>query len=138
MVMQPPPIQQPEVPTSGDNQQRASFKIVGLENVNLKNATKVDLRQLEPGQGYVFKIEGWIESEGQYGPYYTIGVTDLNGNLFKFFSNKQLKDAIDNNELQIGNTYQIVMKLKPGMTYPTKNGDQEVRGHIYDIKPYQA
>jgi hypothetical protein len=139
MLPQPPKMSAAANNVAAPQQQpKKDFKIIGLEGVNLKDATKVDLKQLEVGQGYVFTVLGFIQAEGQYGVYYTVGVQDLNGNLFKFFSNSQINKMIENNEIQIGQTYWFISKLKPGMTYQNKQGEQEVKGYIYDIYPYEA
>ena len=120
--------------------QQASNKpeIIGLENTDLRQAAKIDLRNLEPGQGgYTFTWLGAIKFQGQYGPYYLIGVQDQNGSIFKFFGNAQLNKMIENREPpfdQPGTRFFIECKLKPGMKYKTKDGDEkEAKGYTYNI-----
>jgi len=114
-------------------------EIIGLENVDLKDAPKIDLKQLEPGQGgYTFTWLGAIKFNGQWGPYYLIGVKDQNGNIFKFFSNKQITTMIDEKKEPFtapGTSFFIESRLKPGMTYKTKNGEErEAKGYSYEIR----
>ncbi len=112
-------------------------KVIGLENVDLKQVPKIDLKELEPGQGgYTFTWLGAVQFDGQWGPYYLVGVQDQNGNIFKFFSNKQITNMIDNGEEpfdQVGNRFFIECKLKPGMKYNTKDGEKEAKGYTYNI-----
>ena len=114
-------------------------EVIGLENIDLKDAPKIDLKDLEPGQGgYDFIWLGAVKFDGQWGPYYLVGVQDQNGNVFKFFSNKQITQMIDNQESpfdKVGNRFFIESKLKPGMKYKTKSGEErEARGYWYEIR----
>ena len=113
--------------------------IIGLENVDLKDAPKIDLRELEPDQGgYNFTYLGAIQFEGQWGPYYLVGVQDQNNNLFKFFSNKQITDMISQNKEpfdKIGNRFFVSCKMKPGTKYTLKNGEErEAKGYSYNLQ----
>ncbi len=116
-------------------------EIIGLEGLNLKDQfTMIDLRKtLEPGQGgFNFKYLGAMKLDGQYGPYYIIGVQDQNGNYFKFYSNSQLTRMLDEKKEpfdQVGNDFFIEMKMKPGTKYTTKSGEErEAKGYSYDLK----
>ena len=114
-------------------------KIIGLENIDLKDAPLINLKELEPGQGgYNFTYLGAIQFEGQWGPYYLVGVQDQNGNLFKFFSNKQIATMIDKGEEpfnQVGNKFFISCRMKPGMKYKVKSGEErEAKGYSYDFQ----
>ena len=120
--------------------QQASNKpeIIGLENVDLRQAAKIDLKNLEPGQGgYTFTWLGAVKFQGQYGHYYLVGVQDQNGSIFKFFGNTQINKMIDNREApfnQPGTRFFIECKLKPGMKYKTKDGsEREAKGYTYNI-----
>ena len=133
-MIQQPQAQQVNPEATQNNQPK--FKITGLENVDLREVPKIDLRQLERGQGYVLTVLGWIEFEGQYGPYYVVGVKDQNGNIFKFISNKQITNEINEGKLEIGKTYTFAMRLRPGDKYTLKSGEErEARGYSFDIIP---
>ena len=113
-------------------------EIIGLEGVDLRQVAKIDLKNLEPGQGgYTFTWLGAVKLQGQYGHYYLVGVQDQNGSVFKFFGNVQITKMIDNKEEpfnQLGTKFFIECKLKPGMTYKTKDGDdKEAKGYTYNI-----
>ena len=129
-----------------NNEQQATEsnkpKIIGLDNIDLKDAPKIDLRELEVGQGgYTFTYLGAIQFEGQWGPYYLVGVKDQNGNLFKFFSNSQINKMIDAQEEpfnQVGTTFFVECRMKPGMKYKLKSGEErEAKGYSYDFKVIQ-
>ena len=118
-------------------------EVIGLENVDLKQAPKIDLRDLEPnGGGYTFVWLGAVKFNGQYGPYYLVGVQDQNGNIFKFFSNKQITEMIDKREKpfdQPGSRFFIQMRMKPGMKYKLKNGEErEAKGYSYTITSLES
>lgn len=127
-------IQQPQIPTQ---QEKPKATVTGLENIDLRDVPAIRLQDLEPGTGYKLTVLGWVSTSGQYGPYYILGVQDDNGSIFKIFTNSQLTKLIDGNHIEIGKKYWFVMKLKPGMTYDTKEGPKEVKGYIYDVKEAQ-
>ena len=134
-------IQPQQVPEQAaqNNGTRSNLEITGLENVDLRQVQKIDLRQLEPGQGYSLKILGWIKFDGQYGPYYVVGVEDQNGNIFKFTTNKQLTEEVDKGTFEIGKRYMIACRLKPGSKYTLKSGEErEAKGYSYDIIPEEG
>jgi len=131
-------LQQQVAPQPAQQQVANKPEVIGLENIDLKNVPLVDLKQLEPEQGgYNFTWLGAVKLEGQWGPYYLVGVKDQNENIFKFFSNKQIANMIDEKKEpfdQIGSKFFISCRLKPGMKYTTKNGDErEAKGYSYNF-----